>query len=114
MASQVTTREPVKVTLIDTYYIEADPTNFKSIVQSLTGKVSPTLETEGSSPKDTRVSEVSSAVDDGKAAAAAPQDGGIVDSMMMHTEVASGDLETAEWWMLELPEDEELGWLMAD
>ncbi|XP_044496440.1 uncharacterized protein LOC123218852 [Mangifera indica] len=31
-------REAVKVVLIETKYVETDPTNFKSVVQQLTGK----------------------------------------------------------------------------
>lgn len=31
-------REPVKIVLINTQYVETDETSFKSVVQSLTGK----------------------------------------------------------------------------
>lgn len=31
-------RNPVKIVIIDTHYVETDATSFKSVVQSLTGK----------------------------------------------------------------------------
>ncbi|EXC29346.1 hypothetical protein L484_021654 [Morus notabilis] len=42
-------RGPVKVVLIDTRYVKADPTSFKSVVQSLTGKDSCVAWVESSS-----------------------------------------------------------------
>ena len=38
MACASSTREAVKVVVINTRYVETDPTSFKSVVQSLTGK----------------------------------------------------------------------------
>ncbi|OWM63869.1 uncharacterized protein LOC116214955 [Punica granatum] len=68
MASHAT-REPVKVVVINTLYVEAEPVSFKSIVQNLTGKDSHIPETEESSAKGTRRNRVGSAID-GKTVAA--------------------------------------------
>lgn len=38
MAANSTNPEAVKLVLIDTQYVQTDPTSFKSVVQSLTGK----------------------------------------------------------------------------
>ncbi|GMY33571.1 VQ motif-containing protein 1-like [Fagus crenata] len=38
MACASSTHEAVKVVVINTHYVETDPTSFKSAVQSLTGK----------------------------------------------------------------------------
>ncbi|XP_042519345.1 VQ motif-containing protein 1-like [Macadamia integrifolia] len=44
-------RDPVKVKIIDTEYVQTDPINFKSVVQKLTGKDAVASKADGSSAR---------------------------------------------------------------
>ena len=105
---KIRNREPVKVVIIATQFIEANPMSFKSVVQSLTGKdscVSWVEESSYKSRKRSRSAEKSSG-------------GGDTADMAAAAAVKFSRYQSSfqDWdgLMLELPPPEEMRWVWGD
>ncbi|KAI9199042.1 hypothetical protein LWI28_026368 [Acer negundo] len=99
-------REAVKVVLMDTQYVQADSTSFKSVVQKLTGKdscVEWIKESSSSEAKNTR-----SSVDDHKLDLNQDLHGSVSKIKLSKGGMSFKDLDRL---MLEAPPPEELQWL---
>lgn len=73
MSSGGCNREPVKVVIINTQYVETDATSFKSVVQKLTGKDSEVMGSKGQRKK----------YDDNRGGVDVPSAGGFGKSFLM-------------------------------